>query len=72
MEAPMCSLCEQRHYGACSAPVTPSEPRARKAAKGLRPTKKSTPALVFDGRSDEVKLEARVESSNLSGSTIFI
>ena len=39
MEAPLCRLCEKRHYGTCAAPRVASEPRARPSKKRVRTTK---------------------------------
>ncbi len=64
MDAPLCKLCEKRHYGSCAQAITPSEPRARKSAKSLRSEKKSSepdiPSFNDLWRRLE-SLEARVE-----------
>lgn len=40
MDAPLCKLCEKRHYGTCDNPRVPADTSQRKG-KSARPKKKS-------------------------------
>ncbi len=60
MDAPLCRLCEKRHYGSCADAVVPPELRARKPAK--KPVfDRSVVKPVQDSVGNE-ELIARVES----------
>lgn len=43
MDAPLCKLCEKRHYGTCDNPRVPADTSQRKG-KSARPKKKSSKA----------------------------